>query len=94
MDQIPSEVYRVQVSHKADPFNELSEARENHQHSVKEIQHFVLQSSHRIWLIYLKHSFFGNEHERVSPLNYLFKQLTFYINSIFSTYLVTLHFNI
>lgn len=40
MDQIPSEAYRVQVHHKADPFNELSEATENYQYSVKEIQLF------------------------------------------------------
>lgn len=40
MDQILSESYRVQVHHKADPFNELSKARENHQHSVKEIELF------------------------------------------------------
>lgn len=44
MDQIPSEAYRVCVHHKADPSNELSQARENHRHSMKEIQLFVLQS--------------------------------------------------
>lgn len=40
MDQIPSESDKVQVHHKADSFNELSKARENHQHSVKEIELF------------------------------------------------------
>lgn len=48
MDQIPSEAYKVCVHHKVDPFNELSQARENHHHSIKEIQLFVLQDLQRI----------------------------------------------
>lgn len=49
MDHVPSEACRVQVPSKADPFNKLSEAGENHQHFGEEIQPFVLWRSYTIW---------------------------------------------